>query len=136
FAPAAAVHTLNLAVIAALMTGHIESDRWALFIECLHYNAWILSIYLTLKATADQKALPQSLRVLFILGWPLTLAVLIAGVLELEMHQVGPWMTLTLAVISLVSVEQLFRYAASNDRQIKLLCMNLAALFLFDIYLY
>lgn len=136
FAPAAAVHTLFLVVITAAMAGQVPSNHWPLFFECLHYNAWILSIYLTLKASSDQRTLPQSLRVLFALGWPVTLAVMVASVLEADILYLGPWITLGLAVLSLVSVEQLFRYAASNDRQIKLLCMNLAALFLFDIYLF
>ncbi|MDQ2076158.1 XrtA/PEP-CTERM system histidine kinase PrsK [Marinimicrobium sp. ABcell2] len=135
FAPAAAVHTFNLGVVAAVIAGRIDSPQWALFIECLHYNFWALSIYLTLKATSDQKRLPTSLRVLFVLGWPLTGLALVAALTGLSTQGWAPWATLSLAVIALVSVEQLFRYAASNDRQIKLLCMNLAALFLFDIYL-
>ncbi|HSX49469.1 MAG TPA: XrtA/PEP-CTERM system histidine kinase PrsK, partial [Cellvibrio sp.] len=55
-----------------------------------------------------------------------------------NMNQVGlsVWFALGLAVIALVSVEQLYRYAAENDRQIKLLSMNLAAIFLYDIYLF
>jgi putative PEP-CTERM system histidine kinase len=44
--------------------------------------------------------------------------------------------SLALAINSLVVVEQLYRYAADNVRQIKLICMCLAAMFLFDIYLF
>src|SRR5690625_4807838 len=50
--------------------------------------------------------------------------------------RLGPWGGLALAVIAVVSVEQLFRHAAANDRQIKLLCLSLAGLFLFDIYFF
>ncbi|WP_347330093.1 XrtA/PEP-CTERM system histidine kinase PrsK [Marinimicrobium locisalis] len=136
FAPAAAVHTINLLIIVATIQ-QTAAAEWAFFFECLHFNAWTLSVYLTLKASASQHSLPQSLKILFIIGWPITLFALVATVLGLELiFSFEAWLTLSLAVISLVSVEQLFRYAAGNDRQIKLLCMNLAALFLFDIYLF
>ncbi|WP_341936697.1 XrtA/PEP-CTERM system histidine kinase PrsK [Marinimicrobium sp. C2-29] len=137
FAPAAAVHTLNLLVIVAGITHTWPANDWAFFVECLHYAIWTLSIYLTLKSSSSQADLPQSLRVLFLLGWPITLFALITSITTLEVSfSVEAWLTLSMAVIGLVSVEQLFRYAATNDRQIKLLCMNLAALFLFDIYLF
>lgn len=137
FAPAAAIHTLNLLVIIAGMRPDWPAGHWAFFFECLHFNAWTLSIYLTLKATSKQHTLPSSLRTLFLIGWPVTLFALVATLVDPEpVFTLRVWLTLFLAVVSLVSVEQLFRYAASNDRQIKLLCMNLAALFLFDIYLF
>lgn len=137
FAPAAAVHTLHLLIIVAGITGAWETQNWAFFFECLHYNFWVLSIYLTLKATSAQANLPRSLRILFVLGAPVTAFALILNLTGLDASfSVKTWLTLSMAVIALVSVEQLFRYAASNDRQIKLLCMNLAALFLYDIYLF
>ena len=136
FVPAAAVHAINLGVAAAVFAGWMNAPGWTLFIECLHYNVWVLSIYLTLKATSEQRRLPNSLRLLFVLGWPLTLAALLAALAGASVGGWGPWGTLALAVIALVSVEQLFRHAAGNDRQIKLLCLSLAALFLFDIYFF
>jgi putative PEP-CTERM system histidine kinase len=136
FAPAAAMHAINLGTSAAVIAGQTGAPHWALFIECLHYNIWVLSVYLTLKAASEQKRLPNSLRFLFLAGWPLTLAVLVAALLSVSISVWGPWATLALAVIALVCVEQLFRHAAANDRQIKLLCMSLACLFLFDIYFF
>ncbi len=137
FAPAAAVHTLNMLVIVAGINQPWPATHWTFFFECLHYNVWTLSVYLTLKASASNSDLPRSLQILFLIGWPVTLFALVASVTGLELiFSIEAWLTLSLAVVGLVSVEQLFRYAAGNDRQIKLLCMNLAALFLFDIYLF
>lgn len=136
FAPAAAIHAINLGASAAVIAGWVNAPEWTLFIECLHYNVWVLSIYLTLKAASEQRRLPNSLRLLFLLGWPLTLAVLMAALVGVSIDGWGPWGALTLAVIAVVSVEQLFRHAAANDRQIKLLCLSLAGLFLFDIYFF
>ena len=134
---AAAVHTLNLAVIALSFTDYRHSALTRLLFECLHYNVWVISIAMVLSSSDSRQRLPTSLRVLFGIGWPLTAAVAISSITgHLPILELAPWLTLALAVIGLVSVEQLFRYAAANDRQIKLLCMNLGALFLYDIYLF
>src|SRR5690606_49101 len=110
---------------------------WLLFFECLHFNAWVLAIALTLKAGTHNQVMPRSLKILFGSGWTLTAIMLFAAILDYEQFlYFSAWFPLMLAVIALVSVEQLFRYVAANDRQIKLLCMNLTALFLYDIYLY
>lgn len=53
FAPAAAVHTLNLLVIVAGINQPWPATHWTFFFECLHYNIWTLSAYLTLKASAS-----------------------------------------------------------------------------------
>ncbi len=137
FAPAAALHTLNLSLIALSFVSYEISSLWLLFFECLHFSAWILAVALTLKAGSQNQLLPRSLKILFSIGWPFTLLMLTAAIFDYTgMLYFSAWLPLMLAVIALVSVEQLYRYAASNDRQIKLLCMNLAALFLYDIYLY
>lgn len=137
FALAAAAHTLNLLIIALSFTEYKHSPLTLLIVECLHYNIWVLSIALALQATTGKQRIPRSLRILFTIGWPLTLIVVGAKLTDYQaLLTYASWFTLALAVISLVSVEQLFRYAAANDRQIKLLCMNLGALFLYDIYLY
>lgn len=137
FAPAALVHTLHLLVIAAGVSGAWRAGEWVFFFECLHYSFWVLSIYLTLKSNSPHGALPPSLRALFVVGWPITLFALVASLLGLNLSfSSEAWLILSLAVIALVSVEQLFRYAATNDRQLKLLCINLAALFLYDVYLF
>lgn len=137
FAVAAAINTLHLAAIALSFSNQHLSTNWLLFLECLHYNVWVMAIALSLRKHSKQQHFPRSLQILFGAGWPLTaLIFLFALVNNKTIFALTPWFALSLAVISLVSVEQLYRYAASNDRQIKLLCMNLGAIFIYDIYLY
>ena len=137
FALAAAVHTAHLASIALSFTSQSLSPVWRLLLECLHYNVWVMAIGIALRNHSKRQYLPRSLQILFAGGWPLTFLVMInffiphSGIAAL-----APWLALGLAVISLVSVEQLYRYVAVNDRQIKLLCMNLGAIFIYDIYLF
>ena len=137
FAGAAAVHTLHLGAIALSFSDHPIPLYLLIIFEYLHFNAWVFCISLSLKRNAQRKQLPTSLQLLFSGGWPIT-ALAIAMLFIPNMNQVGlsVWFALGLAVIALVSVEQLYRYAAENDRQIKLLSMNLAAIFLYDIYLF
>ncbi|MFO1390355.1 XrtA/PEP-CTERM system histidine kinase PrsK [Cellvibrio sp.] len=137
FAVAAAINTLHLAAIALSYTDRHLTTNWLLFIECLHYNIWVLAIALSLRKHSQKQQFPRSLQILFGIGWPLTgLILALALTNNSTIFAFTPWFALGLAVISLVSVEQLYRYAASNDRQIKLLCMNLGAVFIYDIYLY
>ncbi|MGB3610353.1 MAG: XrtA/PEP-CTERM system histidine kinase PrsK [Cellvibrio sp.] len=137
FALGAATHTLNL-LITALSFGDQDYSALTLLVyECLHYNVWVLCIALILLGASNKQRLPSSLKILFNIGWPLTAIVMTASVINYEpLLRLSSWFALALAVIGLVSVEQLFRYAATNDRQIKLMCMNLGVLFLYDIYLY
>lgn len=137
FAPAAAIHTLNLALIAIFSYSHQPSVLWLLFFECFHFTVWILAIAIVLTLSAHRQPMARSLKILFSLGWPITACALLASLFEIHAFaQLSATLPLLLATISLVSVEQLFRYAAVSDRQIKLLCLNLGALFLYDIYLY
>ncbi|RYZ96361.1 MAG: PEP-CTERM system histidine kinase PrsK, partial [Moraxellaceae bacterium] len=137
FALAAAIHTAHLSVIVLSFTKDSLAPNWLLFFECLHYNAWVFAIAMTLRTHSKNQRLPRSLKILFGGGWPLTGAIVIAILLpNSNSFPFTPWFALGLAVVSLVSVEQLYRYAAANDRQIKLLCMNLGAIFIYDVYLY
>lgn len=137
FAVAAAINTLHLAAIALSFSNQHLTTNWLLFLECLHYNAWVMAIALSLRKHSKQQHFPRSLQILFGAGWPLTALILLFALANNKtIFALTPWFALSLAVISLVSVEQLYRYAASNDRQIKLLCMNLGAIFIYDIYLY
>ncbi len=137
FAGAAAVHTLHLGAIALSFSTYQIPLYILIILEYLHFNAWVLCISLSLKHNTQRRQLPTSLQLLFSGGWPIT-ALAIAMLFLPNMNQAGlsVWFALGLAVIALVSVEQLYRFAAENDRQIKLLCMNLAAIFLYDIYLF
>ena len=137
FAGAAAVHTLHLGTIALSFSNYSIPLYLLIIFEYLHFNAWVFCISLTLKNSTQRKPLPASLQLLFSGGWPIS-ALAIAMLFIPNMNQAGlsVWFALGLAVIALVSVEQLYRLAAENDRQIKLMCMNLAAIFLYDIYLF
>ncbi|WP_331344874.1 XrtA/PEP-CTERM system histidine kinase PrsK [Cellvibrio sp. UBA7661] len=137
FAGAAAVHTLHLGAIALSFSTYQIPLYILIILEYLHFNAWVFCISLSLKHNTQRRQLPTSLQLLFSGGWPIT-ALAIAMLFLPNMNQAGlsVWFALGLAVIALVSVEQLYRFAAENDRQIKLLCMNLAAIFLYDIYLF
>jgi len=134
---AASIHTINLMLIALSFQYTTIPLLWLLFVECLHFAAWVLALAFLFRSHTLKQQIPLSLKILFFAAWPLTfgsfLAVLTNSLWFLKM---SAWFPLVLAVISLVSAEQLFRHAAGNDRQIKLLCLNLAALFLYDIYLF
>lgn len=137
FALATTIHTVNLFAIALSFTTNNISLHSLFFLECFHFNIWVLAIASSLSSHSKRQKLPRSLQILFGAGWPISAAVFInsfntiSAIVDFE-----PWFALILAVISLVSVEQLYRYAAANDRQIKLLCMNLAAIFIYDVYLF
>lgn len=134
---AAALHTAHLGAIALSFSEYQIPLYVLIMLEYLHFNAWVFCIWLSLKHNSHRRQLPASLQLLFCGGWPIT-ALAIAMLFLPNMNQAGLsiWFALGLAVIALVSVEQLYRFAAENDRQIKLLCMNLAAIFLYDIYLF
>jgi signal transduction histidine kinase len=110
---------------------------WLCVVETLHYNAWVLAIALTIRKQSKQQHLPNSLQLLFSLGLPFPLAALFVTLNNPEdVVSLAPWFALALSVISLVSVEQLYRYAAATDRHIKLLCLSMAAIFIYDVYRY
>lgn len=137
FIPATALHTLNLGVIAFGIRYPQDIVDTQLVIECAHYMAWALGIYLVLKAHAFGQRLSTGLALVFVIMLAFfSLALAVSAKLILLDDSLHSWLPLVLAVASLVCVEQLFRYAASNDRRVKLVCLNLAALFLFDIYVF
>lgn len=133
---AALLQGLNLGAIGLTFSDTGFPTHYLLFLECLHFAAWNLALR-QLMARAGQHTLPTSLKVLFAAGWPLTALVLCAALLNLRaLPLFGTWIALTLAVISLVCVEQVYRYASGHNRQNKLIVVSLGALFLFDVYIY
>jgi len=135
-AGAAAVHCINLCLIA-FSYHHQMSQPLLTAFEYLHYNAWMFFIGLFIRRDISERLFPKSLNLLFAGGWLISvLGVSLAFFEGINTNQVHIWFALALSINALVSVEQLYRYAAENDRQIKLLCMNLLVIFLFDIYVY
>ena len=135
-AGASAIHSLNLFLIAMHYYSGGISPGLLYSIEFLHFNAWIFFIGLFIRRDLASNNMPKSLNILFYGGWPITLLGIVLAYTGFQVTQLFVWLALALSINALVSVEQLYRYAAENDRQIKLLCMNLLAIFLFDIYLY
>jgi len=134
---AAAVHTLHLGLIAFDYSDNHIPPFLLTAIEYLHYNVWIFFIGLFIRRDISERNFPKSLNLLFSVGWLIsTLGISLALYDNINTAEIRVWFSLALAINALVSVEQLYRYAAANDRQIKLLCMNLLAIFLFDIYLF
>lgn len=137
FTLAAAMHTALLGAITLSLHHDILTSNWLLLAECLHYNAWVLTIAITLRHHSKQQRLPRSLQLLFYGAWPFTGLALLAAIFTVSnLYLLTPLIALVLAVIGLVSIEQLYRFIAVNDRQIKLLCLNLGAMFIFDVYLF
>lgn len=137
FTLAAAIHTVLLSTIAIGLHHNIFSSNWLLVAECLHFNAWSLAIAMTLRHHSKSQQFPRSLRLLFYGPLPVTGLILLATLFtNSNLYLLTPLIALALAVIGLVSIEQLYRFIAINDRQIKLLCMNLGAIFIFDVYLF
>jgi len=137
FALAAAIHTALLSAIAVGLHHNIIASNWLLLAECLHFNAWVIAIAITLRHHSKPQRLPHSLRLLFYGPLPVTGLVLFATLFtHSNLYLLTPVFALALSVIGLVSIEQLYRFIAINDRQIKLLCMNLGAIFIFDVYLF
>lgn len=132
---AAAVHTANLAVITFSQLMDVPAPVIQV-IEYLHFTTWIWFIGLLIRRDLMATLIPKSLLVLSWAGWLITAIGIAILFSSLQQEFMSIWISLALAIAALVSVEQLYRYAAENDRQIKLLCMSLLAVFLFDIYLY
>src|SRR6187551_782313 len=72
FALAAVVHSCYLGATTLSLTSESLEPNWLLFLECLHYNAWVLAIALTLHNHTKRQPLPRSLQILFGGGLPLT----------------------------------------------------------------
>lgn len=132
---AAAAHTANLIVITLSYQLDLPSATVQI-VEYLHFTTWIWFIGLLIRRDLNKQFIPKSLILLSWTGWLIAALGIVTIFTSLDQEFMSIWISLALAIASLVSVEQLYRYAAENDRQIKLLCMSLLAVFLFDIYLY
>jgi putative PEP-CTERM system histidine kinase len=106
--------------------------------DLLRYACWYLFMLVLLRPNQVSKA-PSSL------GWlvPVAVAVLLFGVLALASsypQDTSKWMLLSsmaLPVFAMVLLEQVFRNASADFLwNIKPLCLGLAGMFLFDLYVY
>ena len=132
-----------LASLVAQLTGSTAMAITGGLLDLARYVAWfVFGFVLLLRPTGPQ----QGARVAMLAGLGavavLAIAVLVtAGALGAErtggLARNVPLASLALPVLGLVLVEQLFRNAAEASRwQSKPLCLGLACIFLFDIYLH
>ena len=106
--------------------------------EAIHVIAWILALLLTTRRYCNQK-LPLAyvglINVAVLACASLFAIILIFDIDKEYIKGIICWQGIGLAIIGLLSVEQLYRNI-SNIRLIKLLCINLAIMFIFDAWLF
>ncbi|WP_339065370.1 XrtA/PEP-CTERM system histidine kinase PrsK [Teredinibacter turnerae] len=107
-------------------------------IETLHYAAWIYALVRNTEHLCSSK-LPKlykyGLYAVAIAALLLALAVDGMGYTGKHIDQLVIWQGILFSIISLLGVEQLYRNVL-NYRLVKLLCLNLAFIFIFDAYLF
>ncbi|MDO6423102.1 XrtA/PEP-CTERM system histidine kinase PrsK [Saccharophagus degradans] len=138
FIIAAIVQTGWLAILASAGKVGTLSVNTLLVAEAAHYISWIFALtFATLRYT--QSSLP---RVYTVFIWGVSIATFSASAFALTSNfdpaiiaGVVIWQGILLSVVGLLSVEQLYRNV-SDYRLIKLICLNLAIIFIFDAYLF
>ncbi|HEY6528378.1 MAG TPA: XrtA/PEP-CTERM system histidine kinase PrsK [Cellvibrionaceae bacterium] len=119
--------------------GSWPSNLWVSSLECLHYSAWLLTFARIIPFYCE-RPLPTLYR-FFILGLSLIFVfanginVLWPQSLAFSPRPLMVWQGLVLSIGCLVTIEQLYRNITSV-RLLKLMALNLAAMFIYDIYLY
>jgi putative PEP-CTERM system histidine kinase len=137
--PAAFLVTgLSLAIIALDPNWLNNHSRGSLIVELLRYLMWVFALSSSLRFLTSNDLPKKFKRVIYGAGSAIFVVILYQLFFN-ENNQntlyVMVWSGLALSVIAMISVEQLYKNIEQN-RQIKLLCLNIDALFIFDIYLY
>ena len=117
-------------------------DAWY-FADVLRYAAWFLFLLILLQARSGENAsssmvwmVPFSAAVLVAALTSHALAVAGIGVAA-EVRKLVLFSSMALPVMAMILLEQLFRNVSDDARwNIKPICLGLAAIFLFDLYLY
>lgn len=117
-------------------------DAWY-FADVLRYAAWFLFLLILLQARSGENAsssmvwmVPFSAAVLVAALTSHALAVTGIGVAA-EVRKLVLFSSMALPVMAMILLEQLFRNVSDDARwNIKPICLGLAAIFLFDLYLY
>lgn len=138
FSIAAAIQTLWLATLASAGSLITFSVDLLLVVEAAHYIAWIFSLtFVTIRLS--QASLPRFYTIFI---WGVSIASFSASAFALTtpfdptiIASVVIWQGILLSVVGLLSVEQLYRNV-SDYRLVKLICLNLAIVFIFDAYLF
>ena len=131
-----------LASLVAQLTGSALFAIGGGLLDLARYAAWfVFAIVLLRPSRPRQRARSAMLIGLAAIGITAIVALVLTGALGSEspggLARNVPLASLALPVVGLVLVEQLFRSAAEASRwHIKPLCLGLACIFLFDIYLH
>lgn len=147
------VHKANIhwlfPVAAFVQTGWLLAvacyeELWApnlnslLLAETLHYVSWLLALTATtyrFRTSGFPRAYSISIITVCVAGLALYPISLFFHFSEPLIHQLILWQGIMLPLAGLLTVEQLYRNA-THYRLIKLLCINLAVIFIFDAYLF
>ncbi len=136
---AACLGTLVWALAASLGRDWLtHQSNTILITELLKYTLWVFALSSTLHFLS-QTRLPVSLRKVIYGCAVIALFVILfahfSGISNTQTLYLMTWSGLLMSVIGLICTEQLYKNVVQN-RQIKLLCLNVGAMFIFDIYLY
>lgn len=109
-----------------------------LLIEIVRYGAWLLALITALKNLSGSHV-PNLLKGLLSGSW---LAALLCAIAIIVWSAAGEfiystliWTGLFLSITCLIGVEQVYKNT-EKDRYIKLMCLNLGAMYIFDIYFF
>lgn len=131
-----------IASLATQLTGHPALGIGAALLDLARYVAWFTFAFVLLRPMASRRGARGATLVGIGSVAVVAIAVLVtAGALGIEspgaFARNVPLASLALPVVGLVLAEQMFRNAAEASRwHIKPLCLGLACIFLFDIYLH
>ncbi len=135
---AIATQTAWLSTIAYYSNISDESLPKIYFMEALHFVVWIVAITHTTEKLCTH-CLPKLYK--FVIYSMCTTFLLVASAIYLDIIHVDSlesitfWQGIMLSIVGLLSVEQLYRNN-TRYRVIKLLCLVMAATFIFDAYLF
>lgn len=137
FATASAMQTLWLFNIGLGSKLHLSNGHLMLM-EAAHFSAWIIATVQTIRHYC-QNCLPRY----YVAGiYGFCLLIMMADLFYVYMPL--PWIQpnvllvlqgIFLSIIALLNVEQLYRNV-QTVRLLKLLCLNLAAIFIYDVYFF
>ena len=130
-------------MLAFLLTGLGAISMLSTMVDALRYGAWFGFLLILLRHRQDGPTETglgrlRPIAYLTVLAAIVALAVATLGLVEPQrMRKVLLFSNLSLPVLGMVLLEQLFRNVAMDSRwNIKPLCLGLAGLFAFDLYLY
>ncbi|TVZ40080.1 putative PEP-CTERM system histidine kinase [Alteromonadaceae bacterium 2753L.S.0a.02] len=138
FALASVIHSVWLASIPAAGLFDLPLPSHLLCLETLHYSAWVFALVRNTEQLCSSK-LPGFYKVVlytFALGATVAAFFIdMQGYTGIKIHRLIIWQGIVFSIVGLLSVEQLYRNVL-NYRLVKLLCLNLAVVFIFDAYLF